>query len=68
MMRHIISIFLLFLVLCSGRAQDYSCLTSENHPRLLYDDGDFRKLKSILRNDGNELIYPCISEVIVEGS
>lgn len=57
MMRHIISIFLLFLVLCSGRAQDYSCLTSENHPRLLYDDGDFRKLKSILRNDGNELIY-----------
>ena len=49
------------LCLCGHAAAqtqaDFSRLTEDNHPRLLFTDKSFKDLKGIIRGSGNELTY-----------
>lgn len=59
-MRKIILITAFLTLLCGvSKAQtaDWTGLTAENHPRLLFTEKDFNDIRKVLRNDGNELIY-----------
>lgn len=60
-MKRFFIILLGALCLCGHAAAqtqaDFSRLTEDNHPRLLFTDKSFKDLKGIIRSSGNELTY-----------
>lgn len=60
-MKRFFIILLGTLCLCGHAAAqtqaDFSRLTEDNHPRLLFTDKSFKDLKGIIRGSGNELTY-----------